>query len=182
MLPLVAAGALYGLLCLMLGTALPALVPLGWDADLLVTRLVPRGQFALLTTGIGVAVAAATAGGAALVRWYAPTSTPRQAVLRRLVAADLVHLVHLGTVTLLFLSAELAVVYGQLGQADAISYASVEAALTASRVAVEAPGSRLPVAALVVLGAYLAYLLAWGVWLGPRRYRPEAVRTADSPV
>ena len=179
MLPLVAAGALYGLLCLMLGTALPALVPLGWDADLLVTRLVPRGQFALLTTGIGAVVAAASAGGAALVRWYAPTSTPRQAVLRRLVAADLVHL---GTVTLLFLSAELAVVYGQLGQADAISYASVEAALTASRVAVEAPGSRLPVAALVVLGAYLAYLLAWGVWLGPRRYRPEAVRTADSPV
>ena len=187
MLALVAAGALYGLLCLVLGTALPEVVPLGWDRDLLVTRLVRRDELVLLATSTGAAVGTVTGGGAALVRRYAPTATQRQAVLRRLVSADLVHL---GAVTLVFLTVELAVVHGPLcgaeaaswTGADSASYPSLEAALAASRAAAEATGSRLPTTALVALAGYLGYLLVWGGWLGSRRYRRELVRTADSPV
>lgn len=184
MLALAAAGALYALLCLMLGTALPEYVPLGWDADLLVTHLVRRDHLVVLAAGAGAAVAAVTSGGAALALRYAPT-TARQTVLRHMVAADLVRL---GAVTLLFLTAELAVVYGPLGGAeaaswtgaDAPSYPSLEAALTASRAAAGATGSHLPTTAVVILIAYLAYLVVWGAWVLPRRYRRDAVRTADS--
>ncbi|WP_299956146.1 hypothetical protein [uncultured Modestobacter sp.] len=185
MLPLVAAGALYALLCLMLGTALPELVPLGWDADLLVTHLARRDHLVLLAAGAGTAVAAVTGGAAALVLRYAPTATARQTVLRRMVSADLAHL---GAVTLLFLTAELAVVYGPLGGSEAASwtgqdtpsYPSREAALTASRAAAGATGSHLPTTAVVILIAYLAYLVVWAAWVVPRRYRRDAVRTADS--
>ena len=175
MLPLVAAGALYALLCTVLSGSLPEFVPISWDSSLVADRFVRRHELVLLSAAVGLAVAAVSGGGAALVRWYAPAGTTRQAQLRQLVSADLVHL---GSVTLLFLTLELAVGYGPegvVGASGADSYASAEAELAA------AAGTELPVAALVLLAGYALYLLGWAGWWAPRRYRPHpAPREADS--
>jgi hypothetical protein len=166
MLPLVAAGALYALACAVLGGSLPESVPVLFDRHLVATRFVGRELFLLLAAAVGLGVAGLTAGAVALVRWYAPTATTRQAELRRLVAADLVQL---GTATLLFLALELALAYGP-------SHGSGD---EPASVAVAEVVHRLPVAAVVALAAHLVWLLWWAGWRLPRRYRRAAPRTAD---
>lgn len=167
MLPLVAAGVLYALVCAVLGGSLPESVPVLFDRHLVASRFIGREEFLLLTAAVGAVVAALTAGAVGLVRWYAPTATTRQAELRRMVAADLVQL---GSATLVFLSLELALAYGQTQRDDEVS------------VAVSTVPVRLPTAALVVLAAHLVWLLWWVGWRLPRRYRRPAPRTADSVV
>ncbi|MBB3676645.1 hypothetical protein [Modestobacter versicolor] len=167
MLPLVAAGALYVLVCAVLGGSLPESVPVLFDRDLVASRFVGREAFLLLATAVGAGVAVLTAAAVALVRWYAPTATARQAELRRLVAADLLQL---GTATLVFLSLELALAYGP-GDGGGDQPASM---------AVTDVVHRLPSAAVVALVAHLVWLLWWAGWRLPRRYRRPAARTADS--
>ena len=166
MLPLVAAGVLYGLVCAVLGGSLPESVPVLFDRQLVASRFIGRELFLLLATVVRAGVAGLTAGAVALVRWYAPTATTRQAELRRLVVADLVQL---GTATLLFLALELALAYGPTdGGGD-----------QPAAVAVTAVVHRLPPAAVVALAAHLVWLLWWAGWRLPRRYRRPTPRTAD---
>jgi hypothetical protein len=96
-------------------------------------------------------------GGAALVgqRWQPPRG-------------DRVR--HLAAVTLLFLTFEVAAVYGALGGVATAAWTAAGNSYASASLAVEGfqrSGGRLPTAALVIAGIYVAYLVTWAV--GVRR-------------
>lgn len=148
---LIAAAALHALTCLLLTTSLPQYVPVVFDASLEPAVAGTRMLATTLALGYGVVVAAATAVVAARTR----------------VAVRADRLRHLGAVTVLFLTFEVAAVYGPLGGAEAASWTGADAAsYPSASIAVEgfqASGGQLPTAALVVAAVYLAYLVTWAV-------------------
>jgi hypothetical protein len=133
-----AAATLYGLVSILLAASLPARVPVLVGTDLTADRSTSRGQLMLVVCVLGMLLVAVFAGLATQV-------------LRA--STDLWHV---GAVTLLFLTAELALVYGRLGGSVA---------------AFADPGSppgtadRLDPWAVVLLAGYLAYVLGWLGWV-----------------
>jgi hypothetical protein len=155
------AATLYGLVAILLAASLPARVPVGVGTDLTADRTTSRGQLMLVVCVLGMLLVAVFAG---LATQVTRASTD---------------LWHVGAVTLLFLTAELALVYGRLGGAAAVVTGAEPAAT-----------QRLDPWTVVLLAGYLAYVLGWLAWVltgrgrvrtGPRR---AAVRTgtADSVV
>jgi hypothetical protein len=158
-----AAATLYGLVAILLAASLPAQVPVSFGTDLTAERWASRGQLMLLICVLGMLLVAVFAGLA--------TQLPHAGT----------DLWHVGAVTLLFLTVEFALVYGQLG-------GSVAASSFAEAQSVQV--DRLSPWAVGVLAAYLAYVLGWLAWVltgrdqvrsGPRR-APLGSGTADSPV
>jgi hypothetical protein len=157
-----AAATLYGLVAILLAASLPAQVPVSFGTDLTADRWASRGQLMLLICVLGMLLVAVFAGLA--------TQLPH----------DGTDLWHVGAVTLLFLTVEFALVYGHLGGSVASSFAEPQSVQV----------DRLSPWAVVVLVAYLAYVLGWLAWVltgrdqvrsGPRR-APLDSGTADSPV
>jgi hypothetical protein len=133
-----AAATLYGLVAILLAASLPARVPVLVGTDLTADRSTSREQLMLVVCVLGMLLVAVFAGLA--------TQVPRAST----------DLWHVGAVTLLFLTAELALVYGRLGGSVA---------------AFADPGSppgtagRLDPWAVVLLAGYLAYVLGWLGWV-----------------
>ena len=92
-----AAATLYGLVAILLAASLPARVPVSVGTDLTADRTTSRGQLMLVVCVLGMLLVAVFAG---LATQVTRASTD---------------LWHVGAVTLLFLAAELALVYGRLG-------------------------------------------------------------------
>jgi uncharacterized membrane protein len=153
--------ALYAVAVTVAALVLPDRVPLHFGADLTADRTGSRAELVLGQAVLGVIVVAVFAGGAALARraslewvnvphpeyWKSAENEPE---LRRRMRADLLHL---GTVSMLVFAADSVLV-------------------TAAVVAGE---DRLPIAAVVLLIAYVGYVLGCCAWLATRRYRPPHV-------
>ena len=156
-----AAATLYGLVAILLAASLPARVPVSVGTALTADRTTSRGQLMLVVCVLGMVLVAVFSGLAAQVT---RASTD---------------LWHTGAVTLLFLTAELALVYGRFG--GAVGFAPTPE---------PSPAGRLDPWAVVLLAGYLIYVLGWLARVltgrdrapaGPRR--PAVPRgTADSAV
>jgi hypothetical protein len=147
---LIAAAVLHALVSILVSLDLPTYVPIAFDLAREPVAAVPPGVMLLVVVGVPLLLAGTAAVGAARARPL---------------AGDRVR--HLAAITLLFLTFEVAAVYGALGGLAAASWTGADAASYASAsIAVggfQASGGRLPTAALVVAGVYLAYLLTWAV-------------------
>ena len=144
---LIAAAVLHVVVSVLVSLDLPDAVPIAFD---LTGRPVAATSPATVLLLV-VAVPLVLAGGAALVgqRWRPPRG-------------DRVR--HLAAVTLLFLTFEVATVYGALGGVATAAWTGEGDSYASASLAVEGfqrSGGRLPTAALVVLGLYLAYLVTW---------------------
>jgi len=141
-----AAATLYGFVAILLAASLPAAVPIRFGTVLTADRSTSRGQLMLTICVLGMLLVAAFAGVATQVR---RASTD---------------LWHIGAVTMLFLTVELALVYGGLGRAVAVSL-----------FAAPPPGGaeRLSPWAVVVLAGYLTYVLGWLTWVLAGRGQPH---------
>lgn len=163
----VAGAALYGGVLAVAAAVLPARVPLHYGITGEADRWGSRTELVAGLVGVGVVLLLVFAGGAALTRraslvwvnvpnpgfWKSPE---HEAELRGRMVVDLLHV---GTVTLVWLAAEVAVAVA----------------------AVEAGRDDLPGWSAVLLGAYLVYVLAWCGWLVAGRYRvPPDVSSAGT--
>jgi hypothetical protein len=154
----VGAALLYGFVVILLAASLPARVPYQFGVDLTADAWTTRGTFVLGMCALGILLVGLFAG----------------------LATQVDALAQLGAVTLLFLAAELALVYGGLPGAVAVPGDFPSAAVDQQVV-------RITPWALVVLAGYLGYVLAWAgrlVGVAPPGLRQDRARrgTADSAV
>ena len=159
----VGAALLYASVVILLAASLPAQVPHHFGADLTADAWTTRGTFVLGMCALGILLVGLFAG----------------------LATQVDPVAQLGAVTLLFLAVELALVYGGLTGAVAVTG---DLPSTAAEVAATGqPVVRISRWAVVVLVGYLGYVLAWATRLagvarpGPRQDRTRR-GTADSAV